>query len=48
MVDRNKYTPDSRKFYKSNFVELLELLTPNIYALDDRDLSGVEVNPTGS
>ena len=45
MVDRNKYTPDSRKFYKSNFVELLELLTPNMYALDDQDLSGVEVNP---
>ena len=45
MVDSNKYTPNPRQYYKSNFVELLELLTPSMYAQDDQDLSGTEVNP---
>ena len=45
MVDNSKYTPNPRKYYKSNFVELLELLTPNMYVQEDLDLSGTEVNP---
>lgn len=45
MVDSSKYTPDPRKFYKSNFVELLELLTPQMYVQEDLDLSGKEINP---
>jgi len=45
MGDSNKYTPNPRKFYKSNFVELLELLTPQMYVTDDLALSGKEINP---
>ncbi len=45
MVENNKYTPNPRKFYKSNFVDLLELLTPNVYVEEDLSLSGTEVNP---
>lgn len=45
MSDNSKYTPNPRKFYKSNFVELLELLTPKLYVQEDLDLSGTEVNP---
>jgi len=45
MVDNSKYTPNPRKYYKSNFVELLELLTPGVYQQEDIDLSGTELNP---
>lgn len=45
MVDNSKYTPNPRQYYKSNFVELLELLTPKMYVQEDLDLSGTEVNP---
>jgi len=45
MVDNSKYTPNPRKYYKSNFVELLELLTPNVYVQEDLSLSGTEFNP---
>lgn len=45
MVENSKYTPNPRKFYKSNFVELLELLTPKLYIQEDLTLSGTEVNP---
>ena len=45
MVDNSKYTPNPRKFYKSNFVELLELLTPQLYVQEDLDLSGTAINP---
>ena len=45
MVDNSKYTPNPRKFYKSNFVELLELLTPKLYIQEDLDLSGTGLNP---
>jgi hypothetical protein len=41
----NKFNPNPRKFYKTNFVELLELLTPDVYQSEDISLSGVEVNP---
>ena len=45
MVDNSKYTPNPRKFYKSNFVELLEQLTPKLYIQEDLDLSGLDLNP---
>ena len=45
MVDNSKYTPNPRQFYKSNFVELLEQLTPKLYIQEDLDLSGTDVDP---
>ena len=41
----SKYTPNPRKFYKTNFVELIELITPEVYETEDLKLSGTEVNP---
>jgi hypothetical protein len=41
----SKYTPNPRKFYKSNFVELIDLITPEVYQTEDLKLSGTEVNP---
>jgi hypothetical protein len=41
----SKYTSNPRKFYKTNFVELLELITPEVYQTEDLKLSGTEVNP---
>ena len=45
MVDNSKYTPNPREFSKSNFVDLLELLTPKVYQQEDLALSGTEINP---
>ena len=45
MVDNSKYTPNPRQFSKSNFVDLLELLTPKLYQQEDLALSGTEINP---
>lgn len=41
----SKYSPSPRNYYKTNFVELVELITPEIYQQKDLDLSGVELNP---
>tara|TARA_R110000796_G_scaffold140096_1_gene256237 strand:- start:986 stop:5410 length:4425 start_codon:yes stop_codon:yes gene_type:complete len=41
----NRYTPQPRKYSKSNFVDLVELLTPEVYQREDLDLSGTELNP---
>ena len=41
----SKYTPNPRKFYKSNFVELIDLITPEVYQTEDLKLSGTDVNP---
>ena len=41
----SKYTPNPRKFYKTNFIELIELVTPEIYKTEDLKLSGTELNP---
>lgn len=41
----NKHNPTPRNFYKTNFVELVELITPEIYQQKDLELSGVELNP---
>jgi hypothetical protein len=44
-MGQNKYTPGQRKYSKRNFVELIELLTPEVYQQEDLDLSGTELNP---
>jgi hypothetical protein len=41
----NKYTPNPRKYSKTNFVELIEIITPEIYKTEDLKLSGTELNP---
>jgi len=44
-MDSSKYTPSPRNYYKTNFVELIELITPEVYKQKDLELSGVELNP---
>ena len=41
----NKYSPNPRKYSKTNLVELIEIITPEIYQTEDLKLSGTEVNP---
>ena len=41
----SKYNPDPRNYYKTNFVELVELITPEIYEQKDLELSGTQLNP---
>lgn len=41
----SKYTTNARKYYKTNFVDLIELITPEVYRTEDINLSGTEVNP---
>ena len=41
----NKYTPNPRSYYKTNFVNLVELITPEVYRTKDIALSGTEINP---
>tara|TARA_R100000951_G_scaffold80619_1_gene68422 strand:- start:10796 stop:15202 length:4407 start_codon:yes stop_codon:yes gene_type:complete len=41
----NKHTPKSRNYTKTNFVELIELITPEVYQQKDLELSGTELNP---
>jgi hypothetical protein len=41
----NKFTPTSRNYTKTNFVELLELITPGVYQEEDGSLSGYGLNP---
>ena len=43
MTDQFRQT--GRNYTKTNFVELLELLTPEFYKLEDRAVSGLELNP---
>ena len=35
----SKYTPNPRTYYKTNFVDLIELITPEVYQTEDRTLS---------
>ena len=44
-MGQNRYTPNPRKYNKSNFVELVELITPKVYQSEDLALSGTELNP---
>ena len=41
----NKYTPKPRNYFKTNYVELVELITPEVYQTKDLELSGTELNP---
>lgn len=45
MLQNNTYSPDPRNYSKSNFADLLELITPKLYVEDDISLSGLQVNP---
>ena len=40
-----EYTPSPRTYTRTNFVELLQLITPEVYKTEDLALSGVETNP---
>ena len=42
---RSEFTPDPRTYTKRNFVELIELITPEVYQEEDLALSGREINP---
>jgi hypothetical protein len=44
-MGQNKYNPNPRTYSKTNFVELVELITPEVYKTEDLKLSGIEVNP---
>ena len=44
-MSNKKYTPKERNYFKSNYVELIELLTPEVYQQKDLELSGTELNP---
>ena len=44
-MGESKFTSNPRKYYKTNFVDLIELITPEVYRTEDRTLSGTEVNP---
>jgi len=41
----NKYTQNPRNYSKTNYVELVELITPEVYQQKDLELSGTELNP---
>ena len=40
-----KYTSKPRNYSKTNYVELVELITPEVYQRKDLELSGTELNP---
>ena len=44
-MGQNKYTQNPRVYNKTNFVDLLELITPEVYRTEDLTMSGVEVTP---
>jgi hypothetical protein len=41
----NKYSSDPRKYFKTNLIDLIELITPEVYKSEDVTLSGTEINP---
>jgi len=45
MNNVNRFKPNTRRYTKTNFVELLERLIPDIYTDEDLALSGSELNP---
>ena len=36
----------NQKYFKRNYLDVLKIITPNVYFEDDIDLSGTEVPPT--
>lgn len=45
MADNRRYTKNPRKYYKSNFVDFIEKVTPELYRVEDLQLSGKTLNP---
>lgn len=45
MSDFRRYTSKERRYYKTNFVEFINLVTPELYQVEDLQLSGKELNP---
>lgn len=41
----NKFSPNTRRYHKTNFADLLEVLTPDVYIEQDVALSGEGLNP---
>ena len=41
----SKFTPTNKTYFKRNYVDVLEIISPDFYIDDDIDLSGVNVNP---
>ena len=41
----SRYNPNPRTYSKRNFVEVLELITPEFYKTDDINFSGLELDP---
>jgi hypothetical protein len=41
----NTFNPKERRYFKSNFADLLEVLTPGFYVEEDLAISGVGLNP---
>ena len=44
-MGQNRYNYTPRKYNKSNFVDIVELITPDVYQTEDLKLSGTELNP---
>ena len=42
----NKFNPSPRKFFKRNFKDLLDIVTPEIYKIEDFNLSGEGLSET--
>ena len=41
----DQFSQNTRNYTKTNFVELLELITPEFYKQEDQNFSGLELNP---
>ena len=40
------HSSSNQKYFKRNYLDVLKIITPNIYFNDDTDLSGTEVPAT--
>lgn len=45
MDNVDRFRPVGRSYYKTNFVDILEKITPEFYQTDDIEVSGLETNP---
>ena len=45
MSDNRRYPSKERKYYKTNFVDFINLVTPELYEAEDLQLSGKGLNP---
>ena len=44
-MGQNKFTSKKNTYFKSNYIDVLEKITPDIYQYEDSSLSGFELNP---